>query len=99
MADKDDGWSVAQARIAEEAVRRTGALDLSRLGLTRLPPELFHLRHLRRLDLGGGLLSTRYYEPEAVPNRIAGQLGSIGGSFRVPGSWEAEERLVVPKGV
>src|SRR3712207_3604541 len=71
-------------RIAEEAERRTGDLDLGGLGLARLPLELFGLRHLRRLNLGRGI----EIEGEAKlgqvdnaihsPNRIAGQLDSIG---------------------
>ncbi len=52
MAPLLDGMSVAQARIAEEADRRTGSLDLSDLGLEMLPEALFGLRHLRKLDLG-----------------------------------------------
>ena len=47
--------SVARVRIAEEAVRQTGDLDLGTLGLTQLPSELFELRHLRRLNLGRGI--------------------------------------------
>jgi Leucine-rich repeat (LRR) protein len=47
-----DNMAIAQARIAEEANRRTGTLDLSDLGLEELPEELFELRHLRVLDLG-----------------------------------------------
>ena len=39
--------SIARARIAEEAERRTGSLDLSDLGLEALPEELFGLTHLR----------------------------------------------------
>jgi hypothetical protein len=45
-----DNMAIAQARIAEEANRRTGTLDLSDLGLEELPEELFELRHLRVLD-------------------------------------------------
>jgi internalin A len=51
--------SIAQARIAEEAVRRSGALDLRDLGLETLPEALFSLRHLRRLDLGASEPSRR----------------------------------------
>jgi internalin A len=52
MRESFDGLSVARRRIAEEAERRTGFLDLSQLGLTELPDELFRLPHLRRLHLG-----------------------------------------------
>src|SRR4051812_1309100 len=47
-----DGMAIAKARIAEEAERRTGALDRRDLGLPELPEALFTLRHLRVLDLG-----------------------------------------------
>ena len=52
MTEDFDGERIASARIAEEAERRTGFLDLSQLGLTDLPVELFALTHLRRLHLG-----------------------------------------------
>jgi hypothetical protein len=52
MPEDFDGLSIARRRIGEEAKRRTGFLDLSALGLTELPAELFALRHLRRLHLG-----------------------------------------------
>lgn len=52
MADRFDGMAEARRRIAEEAVRRTGRLDLRNLGLERLPADLFALTHLRSLDLG-----------------------------------------------
>src|SRR3954470_5453936 len=44
--------AIALTRIAEEAERRMGTLDLSNLRLEALPKELFDLRHLRVLDLG-----------------------------------------------
>lgn len=47
-----DGMAIALERIAEEADRRTGRLDLRSLGLESLPEELFALTHLRELDLG-----------------------------------------------
>lgn len=73
MVDKldCDGHAIALARIAEEAERRTGALDLSGLGLTFLPPGLFDLHHLRALDLGG----ERYGEKK--PNAIAADLEKL----------------------
>ncbi len=52
MSETFDGESIARQRIAEEAERRTGFLDLGGLGLTTLPPGLFELRHLRGLNLG-----------------------------------------------
>jgi internalin A len=52
MADEFDGLTIARQRIAQEAQDRTGSLDLGCLGLTALPEELFHLTHLRRLNLG-----------------------------------------------
>ena len=55
MADDFDGMTIALARIAEEAERRTGFLDLGGLGLTTLPEQLFALLHLRRLNLGIGI--------------------------------------------
>jgi len=47
-----DGLTIARERIAREAEEKTGFLDLGRLGLTKLPDELFRLEHLRRLNLG-----------------------------------------------
>jgi len=47
-----EGLRIAEQLIAEEAVRRTGLLDLADLELTALPPQLAGLRHLRRLRLG-----------------------------------------------
>src|ERR1051326_2748802 len=51
-APQYDGETIARQRIAEEARRRTGSLDLGGLGLQNLPPELFALTHLRALNLG-----------------------------------------------
>jgi internalin A len=47
-----NGLSIALERIAHEAEKRTGFLDLGRLGLSALPEQLFALKHLRRLNLG-----------------------------------------------
>jgi hypothetical protein len=47
-----DGEAEAERRIAAEAEAQTGFLDLSQLGLRRLPDSLFRLTHLRRLHLG-----------------------------------------------
>ena len=65
MADNFDGMTIALQRIAEEAERQTGFLDLGGLGLTTLPDPLFKLRHLRRLNLGVGIApeNGRYYSP------------------------------------
>ncbi len=71
MADAFDGLAIARRRIAEEAVARTGFLDLGRLGLTALPPELFNLRHLRTLNLGSGIRREdgRHHVAYGLPNR------------------------------
>jgi hypothetical protein len=53
MDEPRDGLTIARQRIAEEAKRRTGSLDLNNLGLATLPDELFALSHLQQLDLGG----------------------------------------------
>src|SRR5882757_4326821 len=53
MIDPLNPDHIARTRIAEEAERRTGTLDLGGLGLRRLPDALFELTHLRRLNLGG----------------------------------------------
>jgi internalin A len=55
MADELDGLTIARQLIAQEAADHAGFLDLGRLGLTRLPEELFCLTHLRRLNLGAGM--------------------------------------------
>jgi internalin A len=47
-----DGLEIARQRIALEAQRKTGILNLGGLGLKELPKELFELRHLRILSLG-----------------------------------------------
>ena len=52
MSSNPKGWAIALQRIAHEAEARTGALDLSMLGLTELPEQLFALTHLRELNLG-----------------------------------------------
>jgi internalin A len=44
-----DAMAVAKARIAEEAERRTGFLDLSDLALDALPKELASLTALQQL--------------------------------------------------
>jgi internalin A len=85
MADTFDGLAIARQRIAEEAEARTGFLDLSGLGLTVLPPELFRLRHLRTLNLGAGILreegtyqeAYELWDSEAQRNEFAAELGSL----------------------
>src|SRR5271165_1129369 len=52
MSSNPKGWAIALQRITREAEDRTGALDLSMLGLTELPGELFALAHLQELNLG-----------------------------------------------
>jgi internalin A len=47
-----EGLEIARRLIAEEVVKKTGFLDLGKLGLTELPDELFALAHLRTLNLG-----------------------------------------------
>jgi len=51
QAEQDAGE--ARRRIAEEAARRTGELDLSGLMLAALPAEIGALGHLHRLSCGG----------------------------------------------
>ncbi|WP_156295475.1 leucine-rich repeat domain-containing protein [Methylobacterium aquaticum] len=51
----DKAFAEAQVRIAEEAVRRTGALDLTDLPLRDVPRDLFDLDHLVSLRLGYGI--------------------------------------------
>jgi hypothetical protein len=53
-----DGEAEALRRIAAEARDQTGSLDLGGLGLRVLPPSLFNLHHLRRLNLGQHLVLT-----------------------------------------
>jgi internalin A len=52
MSSNPEGWAIALQRIAHEAEAPTGALDLSELGLTELPRQLFALTYLRELYLG-----------------------------------------------
>jgi len=41
MSEAFDGEKIARERIAQEAERRTGFLDLGGLGLTTLPPRQY----------------------------------------------------------
>ena len=52
MPSHSEGLAIARVRIAEEKEKRTGFLDLGRLGLTELPEELFELECLWGLNLG-----------------------------------------------
>src|SRR5271157_1512834 len=52
MPSHPEGLAIARVRIAEEKEKRTGFLDLGRLGLTELPEELFELEYLWGLNLG-----------------------------------------------
>ena len=89
MTDRLQRANEARRRIREEAKRRTGFLDLSQLGLTELPAELFALRHLRRLHLGARLRSTngtwwrlRPWDPgygDDPSNNIAAQISQLAG--------------------
>jgi internalin A len=49
MSASED-MTTALKRIAEEAEKRTGKLDLSQLEISKLPAEIAGLKHLRRLD-------------------------------------------------
>ena len=75
-----DGPGIARQRIAEEAERRTGFLDLGNLGLTELPADLFRLRHLRQLNLGWAITledGTWHKSPDGPYNTVGGQLDRL----------------------
>jgi Leucine-rich repeat (LRR) protein len=55
--EHSEGMRIARERIAEEGRKKTGSLNLSRLGLVELPEELFALRHLRSLSIAGSDLT------------------------------------------
>ena len=78
-----DGERIARQRIAEEAKKRSGIIDLGRLGLHELPAELFRLKHLRGLFLGERFRrGDREWENASAngpPNRIAGGLRKLSG--------------------
>src|SRR3712207_4208896 len=74
MTGSFDGMAEARRRIAEEAARRTGRLDLRNFGLAALPEELFALTHLRELDLG----ASPYWEPGRRPNAIDARRTGVG---------------------
>src|SRR3954454_24426432 len=74
MLLQDDPLTLARARIAEEAERRTRALDLRDLGLQTLPEELFELQHLRELKLD----TSNYWDSATARNRSEAQRGRLG---------------------
>ena len=51
VADEAEGLAEAQRRIAACRETRSESLDLSNLGLTRVPEEVMELDWLRELDL------------------------------------------------
>ena len=70
-----DGLQIARKRIAEEAKRRTGVLDLGRLGLQELPAELLRLKHLRGLFLGERFRRAEREWEDATANGPPNQFG------------------------
>src|SRR4051794_21766279 len=77
-----DGEAEAERRIAAEAEAQTGFLDLTQLGLRRLPDSLFRLTHLRRLHLGqrlawAGEAWRRNWGFEGPVNEIAAGLARV----------------------
>ena len=92
-----DGLAIARDRIAEEAKRRTGSLDLGGLGLTAPPAELLELRHLRRLSLGNGF---RRADDDDEPSRHNGPPNQIDGWLeQCTGLTELEELSLVGAGL
>ena len=78
MPSHPEGLAIARVRIAEEKEKRTGFLDLGRLGLTELPEELFELEYLWGLNWGRWWRDGQEEEHEAdsdlAPNQHAHQL-------------------------
>jgi len=76
-----EGIDIARRRIAEEAVAKTGSLDLGRLGLEHLPDELFALDHLQTFNLGFGYRSEsgdfHLAESDIAPNSLGGDLSQL----------------------
>src|SRR5208283_2558742 len=78
MPSHSEGLAIARARIAEEKGKRTGFLDLGRLGLTGLPEELFELESLWGLNWGSwwrdGQDKVHEAASDLAPNQHAHQL-------------------------
>ena len=76
-----EGIDIARARIAEEAVAKTGFLDLGQIGLIHLPDELFALSHLQALNLGRSYPSDdgRYHQAasDIAPNSLSDDLSRL----------------------
>ena len=68
-----EGFAAALARIAEAKEKRTGFLDLGRLGLTELPKEMFELEHLTGLNLGSWWFDEQQEQHEAASNLAPNQ--------------------------
>ena len=81
LMSNPEGLALARRRIADEKANRTGFLDLSQLGLTELPDELFELGDLERLKLGQSRLDDSVPRERSEPswiNRISASLGRLG---------------------
>ena len=78
MPSHPEGLAIARVRIAEEKEKRTGFLDLGRLGLTELPEELFELEYLWGLNWGSwwrdGQDKVHNAASDLAPNQHAHQL-------------------------
>ena len=85
MESELDPMREAERRIAEEAVRRSGVLDLSGLGLPALPESVFGLTHLEDLSLG------QRYGHET--NKILGAFQDIASQARRLAALTALRRL------
>ena len=64
--DAQTGYEEAQLRIKECLALEGSRLDLTRLGLTELPPAIVHLRLLRELFLPGNNISIRPKESDLL---------------------------------
>ncbi len=78
MPSHPEGLAIARVRIAQEKGKRTGFLDLGRLGLTELPEELFELEYLWGLNWGtwwrDGQDKAHLAASDLAPNQHAHQL-------------------------
>jgi hypothetical protein len=88
MSSHPEGLAIARARIAEEKEKRTGFLDLGRLGLTELPGELFELDDLRGLNLG-----IRWQDREGKWQEASSRLAWSAPQKPVHLKWESLARL------